>query len=75
MPILIQNASTGRRFAAWAQGPSGSVDAARFVGRETFPENGTFGAIPFVCRVCDSSFANNSAALAANLKKLAVVVV
>jgi hypothetical protein len=30
---------------------------------------GTFGTIPFVCRVGDSTFANNSAALAANGRK------
>ena len=73
MPTLIQNASTGRRFAAWVRSP-GPFPSPLLGGRaaKRSLENGTFG---FVCRVYDSSLANNSAALAADLKKPAVVVV
>jgi hypothetical protein len=76
MPTLIQNASIGRRFAR-LRTKSGSFPSTACSGYrgEAVLSNGTFGTIPFICRVCDSRLSNNSAALAANLKKPASVVV
>ena len=76
MPTLIQNASTGRKFARLRTKP-GSFRSRACSGcrGEAVLCNGTFFTIPFICRVCDSALANNFATLAANLKKPAVVVV
>jgi hypothetical protein len=52
-----------------------SADGLLRLSERSGPLKWNFRHDPFICRVCDSRLANNFAALAANLKKPAVVVV